>query len=147
MWERIVGINLTGTFLCTRAVIDEMLSAKWGRIVNVASIAGLYGAPYISAYTASKHGVIGLTRALAAELDGTGVTVNAICPGYTDTGMMDQAIENIVRRTGMSAKEARAQLAQTNPGGRIVAVDEVAQAALSLSESDENGREIVLPAP
>jgi NAD(P)-dependent dehydrogenase (short-subunit alcohol dehydrogenase family) len=147
MWERIVGINLTGTFLCTRAVIDEMLSAKWGRIVNVASIAGLYGAPYISAYAASKHGVIGLTRALTAELDGTGVTVNAICPGYTDTGMMDQAIENIVRRTGMSAKEARAQLAQTNPGGRIVAVDEVAQAALSLSESDENGREIVLPAP
>jgi 3-hydroxybutyrate dehydrogenase len=146
MWDRIVSVNLTGTYLCTHAVIDEMLDAKWGRIVNVASIAGLYGAPYISAYTASKHGVLGLTRALAAELGQTGVTVNAICPGYTQTDMMDQAIGNIVRRTGMTAQAARAQLAQTNPGGKIVTPQEVAHAALSLIESDANGREIVLPA-
>lgn len=147
LWDRIIGINLTGTYLGCRLVIDEMLQAKWGRIVNVASIAGLYGAPYISAYAASKHGVIGLTRSLAAELDGSGVTINSICPGYTQTSMMDQAIENIVRRTGMTVEAARAQLAQTNPGGRLVSADEVAQSALSLIRSEANGREVILPSP
>lgn len=147
LWDRIIGINLTGTYLGCRLVIDEMLQAKWGRIVNIASIAGLYGAPYISAYAASKHGVIGLTRSLAAELDGSGVTINAICPGYTQTSMMDQAIENIVRRTGMTVEAARAQLAQTNPGGRLVSADEVAQSALSLIRSEANGREVILPSP
>ncbi len=146
MWDRIIGTNLTGTYLCSRAVVEEMLAAKWGRIVNVASIAGLYGAPYIAAYTASKHGVMGFTRALSAELDGSGVTVNAVCPGYTQTDMMQQAVENIVRRTGMGAEDARRQLAQTNPGGRLVSVEEVAQAAIALCEGDENGREVILPA-
>jgi NAD(P)-dependent dehydrogenase (short-subunit alcohol dehydrogenase family) len=147
MWDRILGINLTGTFLCTSLVLDEMLAEKWGRIVNIASIAGLYGAPYISAYTASKHGVMGFTRAAAAELEGSGVTVNAICPGYTESDMMSQAIENIVRRTGISAPQAREQLARTNPGGRIVSAEEVAQAAIALIEGDANDREVVLPAP
>lgn len=147
MWDRVIATNLTGTFLCTRDVVQEMLAAKWGRIVNIVSIAGLFGAPYISAYAASKHGVIGLTRSLAAELAGSGVTVNAVCPGYTETDMMASAIGNIVKRTGMSEELARAELAKTNPGGRIVSSQEVAQAVVTLCEGTASGEEVVLPAP
>lgn len=145
LWDRIIGTNLTGTYLCSRLVIEEMLAAEWGRIVNVASIAGLSGAPYISAYTASKHGVIGLTRALAAELHGTGVTVNAVCPGYTQGDLMDQAVDDIVRKTGAAPELVRAQLAQANPEGRWVTPREIADAVVALCEGEESGQEVVLP--
>jgi NAD(P)-dependent dehydrogenase (short-subunit alcohol dehydrogenase family) len=145
MWERIVSTNLTGTFLCTREVVGEMVAAGWGRIVNVASTAGLGGAPYLAAYCASKHGVIGFTRAVAAELASAGVTVNAICPGYTETEMLQRAIENVVARTGRSKESAREVLASGNPEERIATLEEVAQTALDLINGSETGVAIVIP--
>ncbi|HTU70770.1 MAG TPA: SDR family oxidoreductase [Candidatus Baltobacteraceae bacterium] len=145
LFERVVGTNLTGTFLCSREASQDMLIAKWGRILNIASIAGLHGAPYISAYCASKHGVVGFTRAIAAEFGGTGVTANAICPGYTETDMMRLAIEKIVTHTGASEDSARSTLAQMNPEGRIATVGDVAQAALELICGEKNGVSLIVP--
>lgn len=128
MWNEVLAINLTGAFLCARAAIADMYAAKWGRIVNVASIAGLTGGAYISAYCASKHGMVGMTRALAKETAKRGVTVNAICPGYVETDIVANAAKNIAGKTQLSEEEARAALYANNPQGRLIKAEEVASA-------------------
>jgi NAD(P)-dependent dehydrogenase (short-subunit alcohol dehydrogenase family) len=128
LWQRMLDVNLTGTFLCTQAALPDMLEAGWGRIVNVASTAGLIGYGYVSAYCAAKHGVIGLTRALALETADKGVTVNAVCPGYTETDIVRDAVANIVSKTGRSEAQARAELAARNPQRKLVQPEEVADA-------------------
>jgi 3-hydroxybutyrate dehydrogenase len=128
LWHDMLAVNLTGTFHCTQAALPAMLAAGWGRIVNVASTAGLVGYAYVSAYCAAKHGVIGLTRALALETARKGVTVNAVCPGYTETDLVLDAVKNIMDKTGMNGEQARARLAERNPQGRLVQPEQVAQA-------------------
>lgn len=132
LWQRMLDVNLGGTFHCTQAALPGMLERRWGRIVNVASTAGLVGYRYVAAYCAAKHGVIGLTRALALEVAEKGVTVNAVCPGFTDTDIVRDAVANIVAKTGRSEQEARADLAAGNPQKRLVQVEEVANAVLWL---------------
>lgn len=137
LWRKVLDVDLTGVFLCTQQVVEGMLAAGSGRIINVASTAGLTGLPYVSAYCAAKHGVIGLTRALARELAKSQVTVNAVCPGYTDTDIVDEALDNIQARTGRSREQALADLVAQNPQGRLVKPEEVAEtvAWLCLSSS------------
>ena len=132
LFRRMLEVNLIGTFLCSRAALPDMLEAGFGRIVNVASVAGLKGAAYVSAYCAAKHGVIGLTRALALETATKGITVNAVCPSYTDTDMARAAIANIVEKTGRSAEQAEAELVKKNPQGRLIRPEEVAATVLWL---------------
>lgn len=145
LWQEMLATNLTGTYLCTRAALPALLEAPAATIVNIASTAGLVGYPNVAAYCASKHGVIGLTRALALELAATRVTVNAVCPGYTDTEMARSAIANIVAKSGKSESEARSMLATRNPQRRLIAPAEVAAtvAWLCLPESRSiNGQAI-----
>jgi NAD(P)-dependent dehydrogenase (short-subunit alcohol dehydrogenase family) len=132
MWDRMLAVNLTGTFLCTQQVIAKMTTARNGRIVNVASTAGLKGYSKITAYCASKHGVVGLTRALAQETAKSGITVNAVCPGYTDTEMVQRGIENLKNAMGKSAEEARQMLLRGNPRGTFITPEEVASAVVWL---------------
>jgi NAD(P)-dependent dehydrogenase (short-subunit alcohol dehydrogenase family) len=139
LWNRIIGVNLTGTYLCAREAIPDMLQGGFGRIVNIASVAGLRGAPYISVYATSKHAVIGLTRSLALEYATRNITVNAVCPGYTDTDMVRQAIGNIMRKTGRSESEALATLTATNPQRRLIAPAEVSNAVLWLCRPGAEG--------
>ena len=136
LWQQMLDVNLSGTFHVTQAVLPGMLDAAAsgtpGRIINIASTAGLMGYAYVSAYVAAKHGVVGLTKALALELARKGVTVNAICPGYTETDIVREAVSNIVAKTGKSEAEARQALAASNPQQRLVQPQEVAQSVLWL---------------
>ena len=132
--ERMLAVNLNGTLLCSQAVLTGMRTRGWGRIVNVASTAGLKGYAYASAYCAAKHAVVGLTRALALETARDGITVNAVCPGYTDTDMTRQTLETIREKTGRDHDAARAELVRHNPQGRLVDPCEVAAAVAWLCE-------------
>jgi 3-hydroxybutyrate dehydrogenase len=139
LWNRLLAINLSGTFYCTRAAMPAMLKKGWGRIINIASIAGKTGAPYIAAYAASKHGVLGLTRSVALEVASKGITANAICPGYVDTDMTTGAIEKISAKTGRPAEEALAAIRKMNPQNRLVTSEEVAAVALLLASEEGRG--------
>ena len=138
-WRRHLAINLDGTFYCTRAALPAMIERGWGRIINVASIAGKTGAPYIAAYSASKHGVVGLTRSVALEVALKGVTVNAICPGYVDTDMTTRAVEQIETKTGRTASDALDAIKRMSPQNRLVTSEEVAALALLLASEEGRG--------
>jgi NAD(P)-dependent dehydrogenase (short-subunit alcohol dehydrogenase family) len=131
-FERMIAVNLTGVFLTLREGLKEMTGAGWGRLVVVASVAGLKGYPYVAPYCAAKHGAVGLVRALAAETAGTGITVNAVCPSYTESPMLEESVANIAAKTGRSAEEARRILSGMNPLGRFIRPEEVASAVLWL---------------
>lgn len=142
-WDETLAVNLTGVYNCTKAVIDGMLDKGGGRIVNIASTAALTGYAYVSAYCAAKHGVLGLTRALALEYATRGITVNAVCPGYTDTDIVRRAIERIMEKTDRSREEALAELTKTNPQLRLVQPEEVADTVIWLCRQESvNGQAI-----
>jgi NAD(P)-dependent dehydrogenase (short-subunit alcohol dehydrogenase family) len=128
LWRRMMSVNLDGTYYCMQAVLPGMREAGWGRIVNIASTAGLVGYRYVSAYCAAKHAVVGLTRSVALEVATSGITVNAVCPGYTETDMASDAIAKIAERTKRTREEARSELEAHNPQHRLVRPEEVANA-------------------
>jgi NAD(P)-dependent dehydrogenase (short-subunit alcohol dehydrogenase family) len=147
-WNRLLAVNATGAFLCTRAFLPGMIERKWGRVVNVASTAGLTGGKYLAAYTAAKHALVGLTRAAAAELAGTGVTVNAVCPGFVDTEMTAETVGRIVAKTGRTPDAALAAALESAGQPRLISPDEVAAAVVALAaeggEQPPNGETVVL---
>lgn len=134
-WSNVMAVNLTGVYLCTQAALKSMRERDSGRIINIASTAGLKGYAYISAYAASKHGVVGMTRSLALELAATGITANCICPGFVDTDIVAEAVANITSKTGRSEKEALAELVKHNPQKRLITPAEVADAVLWLCQN------------
>jgi len=134
LWQRMLSVNLTSVYYVTKAFVPMLIEQRGGRIINIASIASRVGGQYIAAYTAAKHGVLGLTRALATELLAYNITVNAICPGYVNTPMTDASVSNIMSRTGMDEKKAREALEKSSPQHRLIEPDEVAAIAVFLSQ-------------
>lgn len=132
MWQRMLAVNLTGVFLTLREGLRQMEGRSWGRLITIASTAGLKGYSYVAAYSAAKHGAVGLTRAVAQEVAGTGITANALCPGYVNTEMTERTISNIVDTTGRSPADALKAITRTNPQGRLIEPAEVTAAALWL---------------
>jgi NAD(P)-dependent dehydrogenase (short-subunit alcohol dehydrogenase family) len=139
MWDRIIELDATAPFRVTRAFLPGMIKAGWGRIINIASNAGVSGYGYTIAYCAAKHAMVGMTRALAIDLARTGVTINALCPGWVETQLADEAVTRIAQKTGKSAEEARTTLANMSPQRRMIVPDEVAHAALMLCAHDARG--------
>lgn len=139
LWDRTIALNLTAAYEITQAFLPSMLAARSGRVIYIASVAGKVGAPYVTAYCAAKHGLIGLTKALALEVARKGVTVNAVCPSYVDTDMTGRSIDNIVQKTSMTPEAARAAIEQQNPQHRLIAPEEVANAVLYLASPAARG--------
>ena len=136
LWDELLAVNLTATFTCTKQVIPGMIASRSGRVINMASTAGLRGFKNMTAYCAAKHGVVGFTRALAMETAKHGVTVNAVCPGWTDTDMTDHAVDNVVRALNKSPDEARAMIISTIPRGQLTSPEDVARAVAWLCAPD-----------
>jgi NAD(P)-dependent dehydrogenase (short-subunit alcohol dehydrogenase family) len=142
LWRELLAVNLDSLLHCCQAGLADLRAADKGRILTIASMAGLHGFAYASPYIAAKHGAVGLMRALAAEYAGTGLTANAVCPGFVDTEMTVESVANIRAKTGRSEDEARGELARLNPSGRLIAPGEVAEAVLALILSDRNGEAV-----
>lgn len=146
-WSAMLAVNLTSAFTACQAVLPHMLAQRWGRIVNIVSTAGLKGYAYTAAYTAAKHGMVGLTRALAIEIARTGVTVNAVCPGFTDTDLVRRATATIAQQTGRSEADAQAAVVAYNPQGRLVRPEEIAETVAFLcrdSAASMTGQSIIV---
>lgn len=139
LWHRMIAINLTSVYYVTKAIVPSMIASGGGRIINIASTAAKIGEKYVAAYTAAKHGVLGLTRSLAAELVGYGITVNAVCPGFVDTPMTEDSAVNISQKTGMSVEQAKERLASGNPQKRLIKPEEVAAMVVYLASSAASG--------
>jgi 3-hydroxybutyrate dehydrogenase len=139
LWDRIVELDATAPFRVIRALVPSMIAARWGRVINIASNAGVSGYGYSTAYCAAKHAMVGMTRALAIDLARTGVTINALCPGWVDTQMADEAVTRIAAKTGRSEDEARSSLAAMSPQRRMITPEEVAHAALMLCSDGARG--------